>query len=82
MRQFYLKYQVFQSVTGKLTWTHYAELLSVSDDNARGFYEKQAIKDNWSVRELKRQVSSSLYERLALSQDKGGVIKLAEQGQT
>jgi hypothetical protein len=43
IRQFYLKYQIFQSVTGKLTWTHYAELLAVSDDNARGFYEKQAI---------------------------------------
>ena len=43
MRQFYLKYQIFQSVTGKLTWTHYAELLGVSDDYARGFYEKQAI---------------------------------------
>jgi len=52
MRQFYLKYQIFQSLTGKLTWTHYAELLGVSDDHARGFYEKQAVHENWSVREL------------------------------
>ena len=81
MRQFYLKYQIFQSLTGKLTWTHYAELLGVSDDNARGFYEKQAINENWSVRELKRQINSSLFERLALSQDKDGVLRLAEQGQ-
>jgi predicted nuclease of restriction endonuclease-like (RecB) superfamily len=80
MRQFYLKYQIFQSVTGKLTWTHYAELLGVSDDIARGFYEKQAVNDNWSVRELKRQISSSLFERLALSQDKSGVLKLSEKG--
>lgn len=80
MRQFYLKYQIFQSVTGKLTWTHYCELLGVSDDIARGFYEKQAVNDNWSVRELKRQISSSLFERLALSQDKGGVLKLSEKG--
>ena len=80
MRQFYLKYQIFQSVTGKLTWTHYAELLGVSDDYARGFYEKQAVNDNWSVRELKRQISSSLFERLALSQDKKGVLKLSEKG--
>lgn len=80
MRQFYLKYQIFQSVTGKLTWTHYAELLGVSDDLARGFYEKQAVNDNWSVRELKRQISSSLFERLALSQDKSGVLKLSEKG--
>jgi predicted nuclease of restriction endonuclease-like (RecB) superfamily len=81
MRQFYLKYQIFQSVTGKLTWTHYAELLAVSDDNARGFYEKQAINENWSVRELKRQINSSLFERLALSKDKNGILKLAERGQ-
>lgn len=81
MRQFYLKYPIFQSVTGKLTWTHYAELLGVSDDKARGFYEKQAITENWSVRELKRQINSSLFERLALSLDKEGVLKLSEQGQ-
>lgn len=80
MRQFFLKYQIFQSVTGKLTWTHYAELLGVSDDFARGFYEKQAVNDHWSVRELKRQISSSLFERLALSQDKSGVLKLSEKG--
>lgn len=82
MRQFYLKYQIFQSVTGKLTWTHYAELLGVSDDIARRFYENQVVNDNWSVRELKRQISSSLFERLALSQDKGGVLKLSEKGLT
>jgi len=80
MRQFYLKYQIFQSLTGKLTWTHYAELLAVSDDHARGFYEKQAVNENWSVRELKRQISSSLFERLALSQDKSGILKLSENG--
>lgn len=79
-RQFYIKYQIFQSVTGKLTWTHYVELLGVSDDIARGFYEKQAVNDNWSVRELKRQINSSLFERLALSQDKTGVLKLSEKG--
>jgi hypothetical protein len=61
MRQFYLKYQIFQSVTGKLTWTHYTELLGLSDDNARGFYENQAVNENWSVRELKRLIGSSLF---------------------
>ncbi len=79
MRQFYLKYQIFQSVTGKLTWTHYAELLSVSEDNARGFYEKQTIIENWSVRELRRQINSSLFERLALSHDKNGILKLSKK---
>ena len=81
MRQFYLKFQIFQLVTGKLTWTHYAELLGVSDDISRSFYEKQAINENWSVRELKRQINSSLFERLALSRDKAGVLKLSEKGQ-
>ncbi len=81
MRQFYIKYQILQSVTGKLTWTHYSELLGVSDDNARSFYEKQAEKDNWSVRELKRQINWSLFERLALSQDKVGVLNLSAEGQ-
>ncbi len=80
MRQFYLKYQIFQSVTGKLTWTHFAELLSVTDDHSRSYYEKQAVNENWSVRELKRQISSSLFERLALSQDKSGILKLSQKG--
>lgn len=73
MRQFYIKYPIFQSVTGKLTWTHYCELLSISDDDKRNFYEKECINSSWSVRELKRQKESSLFERLLLS--KGDVNK-------
>lgn len=73
MRQFYIKYPIFQSVTGKLTWTHYCELLSISDDDKRNFYEKECINSGWSVRELKRQKESSLFERLLLS--KGDVNK-------
>ena len=67
MKMFYTKYPIFQSVTGKLSWTHYCELLYISDDDKRSFYEKEAINANWSVRELKRQISSSLFERLLLS---------------
>ena len=55
MRQFYEAYPIFQT-SGKLTWSHYAELLSISDPLARSFYEKQSIAENWSVRQLKRQV--------------------------
>lgn len=62
MKMFYTKYPIFQSVTGKLSWTHYCELLYISDDDKRSFYEKEAINANWSVRELKRQISSSLFE--------------------
>ncbi len=48
MRQFYLKYQKFQTVSGKLTWSHYVVLLGVSDDLARGFYAKQCVNEAWS----------------------------------
>lgn len=80
MRLFYIKYPIFQTVSGKLSWSHYSELLGISDDLARGFYEKQCLADNWSVRELKRQCESALFERLALSKDKKGVLSLAEKG--
>lgn len=82
MRQFYLKFPIFQTLSGKLSWSHYAELLGVSDDTAREFYVKQCDKENWSVRELKRQINSSLFERLALSKDKKGILELARDGLT
>ena len=80
-RQFYLKYPIFQTVSGKLSWSHYADLLTISDDLARSFYEKQTINENWSFREMKRQIGSALFQRLALSKDKKGVLELAEKGQ-
>lgn len=80
-RQFYIKYPIFQTVSGKLSWSHYAELLTISDDLARTFYEKQAIKEHWSFREMKRQIDSALFQRLALSKDKKGVLALSEKGQ-
>ena len=67
MRQFYFDYPKFQSLTGKLTWTHYCELMIISDKDRRSFYEKECIRSGWFVRELKRQISTSLYERLLLS---------------
>lgn len=80
-RQFFIKYPIFQTVSGKLSWSHYGELITISDDLTRGFYEKQAIKENWSLREMKRQIDSALFQRLALSKDREGVIKLARNGQ-
>ena len=53
MRQFYITHKIFQSVTGKLSWTHQCELLTISDDAKRNFYEKEAVNANWSVWELK-----------------------------
>lgn len=79
-RQFYIKYPKFQTVSGKLSWSHYAELLTVSDDLERNFYEKQGVKENWTFREMKRHIDSALFQRLALSKDKKGVLELALKG--
>ena len=64
-----------------LGWSHYVTLLSVTNPEARRFYEIEAAENGWSVRELKRQLDSSLYERLALSRDKHEVRRLARDGQ-
>jgi predicted nuclease of restriction endonuclease-like (RecB) superfamily len=64
-----------------LSWTHYRVLLRVEKGDARAFYEIEAIKNNWSARELERQISSLLFERLAKSRDKAGLMKLATKGQ-
>jgi predicted nuclease of restriction endonuclease-like (RecB) superfamily len=64
-----------------LTWSHYLFLINIEDQKERKFYEIEAIKYNWSLRELKRQYDSALYARLALSRDKEGVLKLSEKGQ-
>jgi len=80
MRRFYLAYQKWQAVPAKLSWTHFVTLLGVSDNTARKFYEKQSILENWGYRELERQINSSLFERLALSKDKRGILQLAEKG--
>jgi len=66
----------------KLSWTHYQVLMRIENDSARNFYEIETECQQWSVRQLQRQVGSSLYERLALSRDKDGVMALANEGQT
>jgi predicted nuclease of restriction endonuclease-like (RecB) superfamily len=63
-----------------LSWTHYRALLRVDKPEARAFYEIESIKNNWAARELERQINSLLYERLALSKDKKGLMKLATKG--
>ncbi|MCL2223107.1 MAG: PDDEXK nuclease domain-containing protein [Oscillospiraceae bacterium] len=65
----------------KLGWSHYQTLMRLENVDARSFYEIEAANQQWSVRELQRQVGSSLYERLALSRDKDGVMALAKEGQ-
>ncbi len=86
MRQFYLVYQDYEksqtlSDEFKLSWSHYLKLIRIDDTAERSFYEIEARDNNWSLRELKRQCDSALYQRLALSRDKKGIMELAEKGQ-
>lgn len=68
-------------LNGALAWRHYWTLLRVDKGAKRDFYEIEAVKNSWSGRELERQINSLLYERLALSKDKTGVMGLATKGQ-
>lgn len=81
MRKFYLTYPILHSLCAKLSWTHYRHLINIEDENKRSFYEIETAKNNWSIRELERQINSMLFERLALSKDKQGLAKLAKEGQ-
>jgi predicted nuclease of restriction endonuclease-like (RecB) superfamily len=81
MRRFYSYFSIWQTVSAKLSWSHYVELIGIKDDLERGFYEKQCLRDNWSLRELQRQKNSALFQRLALSKDKEAILTLAAKGQ-
>ena len=83
MINFYLEYNSVQTLSGQLTWSHYCELLSISDKDKRRFYEIECTNAKWSVRELRRQISSSLFERILLSNgntNKERVLELALKG--
>jgi len=83
MRRFYLVYSKSETVSRKflLSWSHYIFLSRIQNDEERNFYEIEAIENGWSLRELKRQFDSALYERLALSRDKNKVLELSKKGQ-
>ncbi|HEV2483312.1 MAG TPA: PDDEXK nuclease domain-containing protein [Puia sp.] len=80
MRKFYFFFPIRETVSHKLAWSHYFEILKSDSHFEIGFYAKQCEKEKWSVRELKRQMKSMLFHRLALSTDKEGVLKLANDG--
>ncbi|KAB2936430.1 MAG: DUF1016 domain-containing protein [Candidatus Contendobacter sp.] len=81
MRLLYLHYPKGQKPSDLLSWSHHVELLRIDDPMERSFYEKQAIREKWSVPELKRQKKSSLFLRLAAGKDKDAILQLATQGQ-
>jgi predicted nuclease of restriction endonuclease-like (RecB) superfamily len=71
----------FARLFRELPWTHFIELIRIDDPLKRAFYEVEALKNRWSVRELKRQLDSLLYERVGLSRDTEGVLTLAKEGE-
>ena len=84
MRTFFKVYPNYNELNEKLSWSHYCELMIIKDDAKRNFYEKECINSNWSVRELQRQLDTSLFERLLLSDGKNNkkkVLELSKEGQ-
>ena len=81
MRKFYLIYPIWKTVSSKLSWSHYLELIKIDDEQKRKFYLNECINSKWSVRELQRQRDSLLYERLTISADKEKILELSEKGQ-
>lgn len=78
MRMFYKAYPNFDAISSNLSWSHYLELMIIEDKDKRNFYEKECINSNWSVRELRRQLDTSLFERLLLSDGKTNKEKIYE----
>ena len=79
MRHFFLVFPNWHSVSAELSWTHYRNLLRVEKPAARIFYTKEAIAENWSTRQLNRQINSLYYERLLVSQDRKKVMDAANE---
>ena len=85
MRLFYNRYKNCQPLDSKLSWSHYCYLIHIEDVDERRFYENECINSKWSKRELKRQIDSSLFQRLLLSDGKANkkkVLELSKKGQT
>lgn len=80
MRKLYLNFPISGTLSHILTWSHYYEILKADSELEIGFYSKQAEIERWSVRELKRQMKSLLFQRIALSKDKDGVLELSKKG--
>lgn len=81
MRLCYIKYPISDKSSHRLSWSHYVELLKISDNIESSFYEKQCLLEIWSIPELKRQKKTALFLRLAGSKDKKGILELAKQSQ-
>ena len=81
MRLFYLLFPICETLSHKLSWSHYCELVKIDNELERSFYYQQNILENWSIRELRRQKETGLFLRLAVSKNKDRVLTLAKKGQ-
>ncbi len=82
IRKFYLTYKIAKTpFSQSIGWSHFLHLIRIEKEEERKFYEIETEANKWSVRELSRQINTSLYERLSLSKDKSAVLKLALKGQ-
>ena len=77
-RQFYRTFPIVHTLYAQLSWSQYKLLLSVDSEDKRTLYIEECKKNNWTVRQLERQIDSSLYERLLLSNDKESVLAVAK----
>lgn len=78
-RQFYLTFPIASALRTQLNWSQYKLLISITDKDKREYYECETLNNNWTGRELERQINSSLYERLLLSNDKNAVLEIARK---
>lgn len=76
-RQFFRIFPIANALRSQLSWTHYRMLIRIENNDKREFYIAEAAKNNWSARQLERQVNSQLFERLLLSNDVAAVLQVA-----
>jgi len=80
IRKFYEYFPIFPTSSGKLSWSHISEILGISDELERNFYFAQTLKDKWSIKELRRQINTGLFLRLASNKNKEQILKLSAVG--
>jgi len=80
MRQFYVCFPIRSALMSELSWTHYLELIKIKEENKRDFYMQECVNSNWDARELQRQRTTLLYERITASKDKNKILELAKVG--
>ena len=76
-RQFYRTFPIANALRSQLSWTHYRSLIRIDNQDKREFYLAEATKNNWTARQLERQINSQLFERLLLSNDVQAVLEVA-----